>query len=205
MFAIFSGAHQPFISSKSHWARGVKSNSRGVPTRRISTLSESSRPIGADASGICGTQCNNSFNAASLSANSAISAAISFPISLLRAISGALSDAVGISRVILFFSAVIVCVMVFNSRTRLSNSNISSTWSAMFFTAHAFFTTVGFSRIYLISIIICPHFVLFRRNYRIFLPENQQIHTLVFSVCVNYLIWYDLNNNERKGYGYYNV
>ena len=156
MDAIFSGFHQPFISSKSHWGRGVKSNSRGVPTRLISTFSVSSRPIGASALGICGTRCNKSSSAASLSANSAISAAISLAISLLRAISGARSAAVGISRVILFFSAVFVCVIVFSSRTRASSARISSVLSSIFFNSQARFTISGFSRINLISNIFYP-------------------------------------------------
>ena len=151
ILAIFSGAHQPFMSNKSHWARGVKSNFGGVPTRRISTLYESSGPIGADASGICGTRCSKSVNNASFSANSAKSAAISSPICLDFAISGALSVAVGISRVILFFSAVIFCVTVFNSRTRASNSKILSTLSSNPLTRQAFFTASGFSRINLMS------------------------------------------------------
>ena len=158
MFAIFSGIHQLFISSKSHWARGEKSNLRGVPTRLTSTFAESSLPIGASALGICGTRCIKSFNKISLSANSAMSAAISSPISLLRLINGALSAAVGISFEILFFSAVFVWVIVFNSRTRVSRFNKSSTISGKFLTRHAFFTMSGFSRINFISnilVILC--------------------------------------------------
>ena len=161
IWAIFSGAHQPFKSSKSHCARGVKSNSRGVPTRRTSTFALSSGPIGADASGICGTRCIRSFNFASLSASSAKSAAISSPICLERAINGALSVAVGISRVILFFSAVIFWVTVFSSRTRVSSASISSTLSSKPFTRQAFFTTSGFPRINLISNIISSFVILY--------------------------------------------
>ena len=152
--AIFSGIHQPFMSNKSHWARGVKSNSRGVPTRRTSTFALSSGPIGASGDGICGTRCKRSFNSASFSASSAISAAISSLICLDLAIKGALSVALGISFVILFFSAVIFWVKVFNSRTRSSKTKISSTWSSKPLTRHAFFTISGFSRINLISNII---------------------------------------------------
>ena len=149
--AIFSGIHQPFISNNSHCGRGVKSNVRGVPIRRISTFAESSAPTGASADGICGTRCNRSFNFASFSSSSAMSFAISSPIALDFAINGALSVAVGISFVILFFSAVFVCVIVFNSRTRTSRDKMSSTMSGKFFTRHAFFTTSGFSRINFIS------------------------------------------------------
>ena len=152
--AIFSGIHHPFISNKSHCARGVKSKFRGVPTRFTSVLYESSGPTGADASGICGTRCSKSFNFSSFSANSAKSAAISAPICLDFSINGALSVAVGISRVILFFSAVMFWVTVFSSRTRASSAKISSMWSSKPLTRHAFFTISGFSRINFISNIV---------------------------------------------------
>ena len=80
MRAAASKSSPPNFTPRSTWSSGVKSNSRGVPWRRTSTLAVSSRPSGTESCSRFGRPISQASDSVCTAA-SATSAAVSSPVS----------------------------------------------------------------------------------------------------------------------------